>query len=302
MSQRNERSTPLGLKGMTGWLIHHAARRAPDSLSSRLEEEWLADLASRSSAWSRLRFAMGCCWASLVIVSECPRSRVPASSSAGARGFIALADRPWGYFSKRSGTLFLVAGLHAALFYGLITTLAHTHRSATPPDLQNQLLRPVPPDRSPPPLPRNFKAWVIDVQKPVIEVPPKVDIEKDVTTRVIDTSLGTQVPQLPPEAPPHVVRRVAGGAGAGFPDTADFYPTLSLRLEEEGLSTVQVCVDPKGKLLADPTMVTSSGKARLDEAALKLARAGSGHYRSTTEDGRPVSSCYPLGVRFQLKK
>ncbi len=99
-----------------------------------------------------------------------------------------------------------------------------------------------------------------------------------------------------------MVRRVAGGPGAGFPDTADFYPSLSLRLEEEGLSTVQVCVDPKGKLLADPTVVTSSGKARLDEAALKLARAGSGHYRSTTEDGRPVSSCYPLGVRFQLKK
>ena len=299
MSQRNERSKPLGLEGMTGWLIHHAARRAPDSLSSRLEEEWLADLASRSSAGSRLLFAMGCCWASLVIVSECPRSRVPAASSAGARGVIALAEGPWGYFSKRSGTLFLVAGLHAALFYGLITTLSHTHRLPTPPNLQ--VLKPVPPARLPPPLPRDFKARVIDVHKPVIEVPPTVDVEKDLTTRVVDTA-GPQVPQLPPQAPPHVVRRVAGGPGAGFPDTADFYPSLSLRLEEEGLSTVQVCVDPKGKLLADPTVVTSSGKARLDEAALKLARAGSGHYRSTTEDGRPVSSCYALGVRFQLRK
>jgi TonB family protein len=198
----------------------------------------------------------------------------------------------------------LVAGLHAALFYGLITTLSHTHRSATPPDLQNQMLKPVPPETLPPPLPRELKlkAWVIDVQKPAVKVPPEVDVEKDLTTRVVDTSQGPPVPQLPPEAPPHVVRRVAGGPGAGFPDTADFYPSLSLHLEEEGLSTVQVCVDPKGKLLADPTVVTSSGKARLDEAALRLARAGSGHYRSTTEDGRPVSSCYPLGVRFQLKK
>ena len=303
MSQRNERSTPLDLEGMTAWLIHHASRRAPDSLSSRLEEEWLADLASRSAAWARLRFAMGCCWASLVIGSEVPRSRVPAASSAGARGIIALADGPWGYFSKRSGTLFLVAGLHAALFYGLITTLSHTRGSAKPPDLQNQVLKPVPPETLPPPLPRELKlkAWVIDVQKLVDRVPPKVDVEKDPTVRVVD-SLEGQVPQLPPEAPPHWVRRVAGGPGAGFPDTADFYPTLSLRLEEEGLSTVQVCVDPQGKLLADPTVVTSSGKARLDEAALRLARAGSGHYRSTTEDGLPVSSCYPLGVRFQLKK
>jgi TonB family protein len=194
-----------------------------------------------------------------------------------------------------------VAGLHAALFYGLITTLSHTHGSAKPPDLQNQVLKPVPPDRLQPPLPREFKAWVIDVQKPVVKLPPEVDVEKDLTTRVVDTH-GPQVQQLPPEAPPHVVRRVAGGPGAGFPDTADFYPSPSVRLEEEGLSTVQVCVDPKGKLLADPTVVTSSGKARLDDAALRLARAGSGHYRSTTEDGRPVSSCYPLGVRFQLKK
>jgi TonB family protein len=242
---------------------------------------------------------MGCCWASLVIVSEVPRSRVPAASSAGARGIIALADGPWGYFSKRSGTLFLVAGLHAALFYGLITTLSHTRGSAKPPDLQNQVLKPVPPETLPREL--KLKAWVIDVQKLVDRVPPKVDVEKDPTVRVVD-SLEGQVPQLPPEAPPHRVRRVAGGPGAGFPDTADFYPTLSLRLEEEGLSTVQVCVDPQGKLLADPTVVTSSGKARLDEAALRLARAGSGHYRSTTEDGLPVSSCYPLGVRFQLKK
>ena len=303
MSQRNELWTEFGMDGVSHWLIHHAARRAPESLSSRLEEEWLADLGCRSSALSRLGLALGCCWARVVIVSEFPRSRVPAAGSAGARGYIALADGTWGYFSKRSGTLFLVAALHAALFYGLITTLSHTHGSATPPNLQNQVLKPLPPETLPPPLPPELKlkAWVIDVQKLVAKDPPKVDVEKDPTPRVVDTQ-GPQVPQIPPRAPPRVVRRVAGGPDAGFPDTADFYPSLSLRLEEEGLSTVQVCVDPKGKLLADPTLVASSGKARLDEAALRLARAGSGHYRSTTEDGRPVSSCYPLGVRFQLKK
>ena len=68
------------------------------------------------------------------------------------------------------------------------------------------------------------------------------------------------------------------------------------------MSTVRVCVDSKGKLTSNPTTVKSSGIARLDEGALKLARAGSGHYRATTEDGQPVDSCYPLGIRFQLKK
>ena len=84
MSQRNERSTQPELDGVTHWLIHRAARRAPEYLSSRLEEEWLADFESRSSALSRLRFAVGCCWATLVIVNEYPRSRVPAASPAAA--------------------------------------------------------------------------------------------------------------------------------------------------------------------------------------------------------------------------
>ena len=65
---------------------------------------------------------------------------------------------------------------------------------------------------------------------------------------------------------------------------------------------MRVCVDGDGRLASDPLMAQSSGITRLDEAALKLAKAGSGHYRSTTEDGRPVSYCYPFRIRFELKK
>ena len=145
MSQRNERSTQAELDSVTRWLIHHAARGAPESLSSRLEEEWLADLESRSSALLRLRLALGCCWATMVIVNEYSRIRVPAASPVvAARGYIALADRNFGYFSLRSGTLFLILGLHAALFCGLITTLSHTRGLATQPNLPNQVLNTVP--------------------------------------------------------------------------------------------------------------------------------------------------------------
>jgi len=302
MSQRNERSTRPELNGVTHWLIHHAARRAPDSLSSRLEEEWLADLESRSSAVSRLRLAVGCCWATMVIISEYPRSRVPAVSSAvAARGFIALADRNFGYFSLRSGTLFLIAGLHAALFYGLITTLSHTRAAPTPPILQNQALKPVPREPLLLPLPGPvLKTWTIDAPKPVVDVPPEPDPGNDVTANVVDNPPEPTSPRFP-DTPTHIVRQVAGGPGAGFPETADFYPLLSRHLEEQGISTIQVCVDTKGRLTSDPTTVKGSGSSRLDEGALKLARAGSGHYRAATEDGQPVSSCYRLGIRFQLK-
>jgi TonB family protein len=238
----------------------------------------------------------------MVIVSEYPRSRVPATSSAAAaRGLITLADRNFGYFSLRSGTLFLIAGLHAALFYGLITTLSHTHGLATPPNLQNHPVNPVPPEKSPPPA-MEMKGWTIDVQKLVVDVPPKIDVEDDATIPVVEKSPEPYSTPLPPETPIHVVQQVGGGPGAGFPETADFYPSLSIHLGEEGISTVRVCVDARGRLTSEPTTVKGSGSARLDAGALKLARAGSGHYRATTEDGQPVNSCYSLGVRFQLKK
>lgn len=236
-----------------------------------------------------------------VIVSEYPRNRVAAASAAAAaKGFITLADRKLGYFSLRSGTLFLVAGLHGALFYGLITTLSHTRSLATPPDLQNQVVKPVPPERLPPPLLSGMT--ILTVPKLVIDPPPMIAVDDDGPAQILEQPPEPYSPPLPPAAPPHVVKQVAGGPGAGFPDTADFYPSQSIRMEEEGISAVRVCVDPKGRLTSDPTTVKSSGSARLDEGALRLARAGSGHYRATTEDGQPVSSCYSLGIRFQLNK
>ena len=134
MSQRNERSTQPEFIGTTQWLIHHAARRTPPCLSARLEEEWLADLESRASAASRLRFAVGCCWATIIIVNDHSRGRAVAPSPAPAtKGFITLADGNFGYFSLRSGTLFLILGLQAAVFCGLIATLSHARGQVTTP-------------------------------------------------------------------------------------------------------------------------------------------------------------------------
>jgi hypothetical protein len=231
MSQRNGRLTQAESNDVSHWLIHHAAHRAPESLSSRLEEEWLADLESRSSALSRLRFAVGCCWATMVIVNDCPRSRVTeASPVAAARGFITLADRSFSYFSLRSATLFLIAGLHAAIFYGLITTLSHTRGIIPPPILENQTLKDVPREKVT--LPQSLpKDWTITVPKPEVPVRPAPVPRDDVTVKTGEELIEPYSP--PPVIPTHVVARVTGGAGAGFPDTADFYPSQSIRLEEQ---------------------------------------------------------------------
>jgi TonB family protein len=306
MSQRDERSTNPNFSGLTHWLIQKAAHRAPEALSSRLEEEWLADLESRSAAMSRLRFAVGCCWATLVIANDYPRNRAAAASRAAApaSAVVTLVERDFGYFSLRSATLFLIAGLHAVLFYGLIESLSRTHSPATPPNLENRHLASVPLEKVRVVVsPSELNPWTLYVPRPVVTLPPRLNIEDEVIPDVTGKPREVIIaPPVSPGGPARSVQRLGGGPGAGFPETSDFYPSPSIRWGEEGLATVQVCVDTRGRLTAEPTTIRGSGSVRLDEAAIKLARAGSGHYRPTTEDGLPVNSCYAFGVRFQLKK
>jgi TonB family protein len=291
MSQRNVATD------VNHWLIHQAACHAPRSLSQRLEEEWLADLAARPSAMSRLRFAIGCCWATQVIAIEYRPSRIPVTSSAvEGRLVSAYAQHNVGNFSRRYSTLFLVVSLHAALFYGLLTTLSHIHGSVVLVPLQNRPLENPHPRQLPPSLPAP------QLNRPTIDVPtPDFELPREPDQSGVVTGDFEQPPPVSPPSLPRPVKQVQGGPGAGFPDPDDFYPALARRMEEQGIVTVRVCVDVNGRLTSDPTTLQGAGSARLDEGALKLARAGSGHYRATTEDGQPVNSCYPFRIRFQLK-
>jgi TonB family protein len=308
MSQGNVKSTPRSeimpdvhsgwTEGVGHWLIHHAACRAPASLSQRLEEEWLADLAARPSTMSRLSFAIGCCWATQVIALEYQPSSVPVTSAVVEGKLMrAYAQLHFGHFSRRSSTLFLVVSLHAALFYGVVTSLSHIHGSVIPTPLQNRPLE-NPHPRELPPLPGlQLNDVKFEARIPDFEVPQEPDQSRDVTAEVVREPS----PPSSPQSPPHVVQQVQGGPSTGFPNPDDFYPDLARRREEQGIATVRVCVDVNGRLTSDPTTLESTGSSRLDEGALKLARAGSGHYRATTEDGRPVNSCYPFRIRFHLK-
>ncbi len=102
--------------GIARRLIHGAARRAPDSLSERLEEEWLADLAAQRGGIGRLRFALGCCWATNVIAYEhVAAAALPAAASPMSHGRSARHPRDdFPLFTGRTITFVLVASLHAA--------------------------------------------------------------------------------------------------------------------------------------------------------------------------------------------
>jgi TonB family protein len=292
--------------GFSRNLVHRAARRAPEALSERLEEEWLADMAERRGGFSRLRLAVGCYWATYAIAREhsvAAREQRVAVAAAGPRAaqvnFSGYAHEDALPFSRRSVTFLLVAFLHAAVLCGLAVGISSKFTKVTPTPIEATYIeKKLPPSVLPPPPEPNWST--VTVERPSVHPLPPIEPESPPTgdTKVLTTE-APKVDVLPP--PPAKVNRVLGEPGKGFPNTADFYPSASIRLGEMGVAAVRACVDSSGRLTSDPTIVQSTGKLRLDEAALKLARAGSGHYRATTEDGKPVSSCYAFGIRFELR-
>jgi TonB family protein len=288
----------ISAPSLARWLIRRAAHISPPSLADRLEEEWLADLAARCGAFAQLRFAIGCCWATRVIAHEHLALRMSATRSApGAGSVAAFAHHDPSFFSQRMAILLFIVGLHAFVLYGFVSGLGHPNTHALPKPTKAMLLSPPRVRELPIPIAEpTFRASRFDLPK----VQQTFDFPRDIAT----TDLIGERPASPsqPPSPAIGMTRVLGGPGAGFPNTGDYYPAASRRLGEVGVTTVRVCVDGNGRLSSDPVVAQTSGSARLDGSAVELAKAGSGHYRSTTEDGRPVADCYPFRIRFELKK
>lgn len=297
---RNPRHVPATWdQAAAQYLVSCAARKAPPDLAARLEEEWLADLTARRGAFSRIRFGLGCCWATRVIAHEFGSAAVAAASSAsGQRLLVTCGGFDFSRLSRRTIALIVIACLHVAVFYVYLTDFTQPAAAVSPPDMSAQVYNEHQrPDRPVTlPSPRLTLTTTVSVPKPDISL----DFPLAPSTIVLTHSTASPAVPIPPQAP-KPAHLVVGGPGAGFPTTEDYYPAVARRLGETGAAAIRVCVDARGRLTADPTIFQSSGIAQLDQGALRLARAGSGHYRPSTENGRPVSACYAFRIKFQLE-
>jgi protein TonB len=203
------------------------------------------------------------------------------------------------FFTRRTIVLFAIIGLHIFIAWALASGLARRAIELVAPPIQTAVIDEVKQDAAPPPPPPP------QMERPPVEVPPPdVNIEVPVETQstaIRDVTNQPVAKPPPPPAPTHTAVRVPGGPGKNFPSTDDYYPSASARLGESGTATVHVCTDTKGKLTEDPTIAETSGTPRLDEGALKLAKAASGRYKPATEDGQPINACFSFRIKFQLR-
>ncbi len=200
------------------------------------------------------------------------------------------------FFTRRTIVLFGIIGLHIFIAWALATGLARRAIELVAPPIQTEIVEEVQKKDEPPPPPPP------QLERPPVEVPPPevaIDLPVETTSTAIQDVTDKPVAKPPPPAP-KAVNRVPVGLLKGFPNSEDYYPPASKRLGEQGKVSVHICVDVKGKLSEEPTIQTSSGSPRLDDGAIKLAKAGSGKYRPETQDGQPVASCTTLPIKFEL--
>ncbi|HUO20707.1 MAG TPA: TonB family protein [Steroidobacteraceae bacterium] len=198
--------------------------------------------------------------------------------------------------TKRGAVLVAIIGLHVFIAWALATGLARRAIEVLAPPIQTQIVEEVKKEEAPPPPPPP------QFERPPVEIPPP-----DVTINmpVEENTTAIRVTQTVARAAPVAAVAAKPGTGVGFrrdfPHTEDFYPEASKRLEEQGVTTVHVCVGPDGKVTEEPTVARTSGSNRLDGGAVKLARAASGKYIPATEDGKPITKCINFNVKFQLR-
>jgi len=200
------------------------------------------------------------------------------------------------YFTRRTAVFALIIALHVFILWAFATGLARKAIEVLAPPIQTDILQEEKTKNEPPPPPPP------DMTRQVVEVPPPdINIampEVGPQTTAITARVAEKAPAPVAKA---AVAATAVGLGKGFPNVDDYYPDASRRLGEEGLTVVDVCVGPDGKLTEPPKVNKTSGHERLDQAAVKVASVGSGRFKPATEDGKPVAKCTQLPIRFKLR-
>jgi protein TonB len=191
----------------------------------------------------------------------------------------------------KRGIIFLaIIVIHVLVIYAFASGLAKSGKRYLQTILQTNIINQEKVKELPPPPPP------VDLKErpPIQVVAPEVSITIPVETAPIT------VPKPAPPPPPVVVRPPPPGTPVQVtfrPDISNYYPEAARREGQEGRAIIKICVNQLGKI-DSADVATSSGFPELDEAAIKVAKAY--RFKPATSEGKAVSSCPTLPVKFEL--
>ena len=206
---------------------------------------------------------------------------------------------------NRIAAFVVVALLHVALGYALVTGLAYEGVKQLVKKVTTVDIKKDEPKKEPPPPPKKVEA-----APPIVAPPPKMNIATvSPPVEIVQT--------VPPPAPPPVIvappapvvappprvqpkQATPRGNPANWATTND-YPTRALREEREGTTGFRVTVGPDGRVTSC-SITSSSGSSDLDEATCSNVTRRARFNPATDGEGNPTTGQYSSRVRWVIPK
>jgi protein TonB len=202
--------------------------------------------------------------------------------------------------------IIIVALIHVALGYALITGLAYSAiKKAVERVTTVDIEEPPPPEEEPPPPPPDEV-----VPPPPVAPPPPINVSvtppqiQTVTTPpppapVFTRAAPPPAPPPPPPAPSQARGATPDGLGRWSARIQENYPARAVRDEIEGRVGVRVTVGPNGRV-ADCSVSSSSGSSVLDDAACAGMRSYARFNPALDREGNPTTGSYSTTIVYQL--
>ncbi len=199
--------------------------------------------------------------------------------------------------AQRYSGIALVIGLHVVVVYLLASGLGKTVVQVITGPIETKVIEEVQakPDEPPPPPPK------LETPPPEFVPPPEIIIASDPApaTSTAITQVQNKV-VTPPPPPQPKVEVTQPRSDPRRPNSQPPYPTVSKRLGEEGVVTLQLYVTKNGRV-SEAKVQKSSGFPRLDEAAVREALRN-WRFIPAKRGDETIDAWYSINVRFELKR
>ncbi len=211
---------------------------------------------------------------------------------------------------RRLATISAVALIHVAAGYALITGLTYVFTPPIEPPI-TATFTPNPPDQPPPPPPTAKPSDHVLIDPLPQPSPSPLPLDPgpmpSFTSGPVDAGTGTGggigealFPTSTPSPSPSFPARAARPKGdTGRWVTPDDYPTQDLRLEHQGITSIQAIIGADGRVKRCE-IVGSSGFPSLDRTACDKFTSRARFEPASDETGAKVEGRYRGSVRWQI--
>ena len=210
--------------------------------------------------------------------------------------------------SNRTVAIVVVALIHVALGYALVSGLAYNVVKKAAEDLKTFDVEdePPPPPEEPPPPPEQTETPPppqVVAPPPIVRtnVAPPPIVSTPVAPPPVITPIARPAPPAPPAPPPPPRVSQAAKARGNLPSlfSTDDYPQSALRNEESGTTAVRLTVGPDGRV-SDCSVTASSGSTTLDSTTCSILRRRARFTPAKDQNGNPTTDTTTTRIRWEI--